>query len=82
MLDPANLAAALGNASESTRADTINAIVDEYSKGFSLSEAVKKTLRETAAPADELAPVAFKRELLRRIGGAESRRYTAEAARG
>ena len=73
MLDPRSLAAALSNASESIRADTINAIVGEYSKTLSLTDAVKTTLRETAAPADEPAPVAFKRELLRRIGGAESR---------
>ncbi|HEV2719277.1 MAG TPA: TonB family protein [Thermoanaerobaculia bacterium] len=73
MLDPVNLAAALGNASESIRADTINAIVGEYSKNFSLTEAVKTTLRGSAAPAEEPAPVAFKRELLRRIGGAEPR---------
>ena len=76
MLDPVNLAAALGNASESIRADTINAIAEEYSKDLSLSEAVKTTLREAAAPADEPAPVAFKRELLRRIGGAEPRSST------
>jgi TonB family protein len=76
MIDPATLSAALANASENIRTDTVNAIAGEYSKQLSLSDAVKQTLRDTAAPADEPAPVAFKRELLRRIGGAEPRSST------